>query len=140
MHKLALNNKTPGSEYNDEVLEDSPKVDHHFLFFFNNARIVLSDRTNSATKVAEYFSKDTEQVNCEMYQLNIALKYGFGLLENTRSTISVDDNGLRIKLNNSKWMRVSEIVTNGGTFPQYTELIQKLISIRTYFDHPQRFQ
>jgi hypothetical protein len=36
---------------------------------------------NAATKVAEYFSEDTEQVNCEMHQLNTAMKYGFGLLE-----------------------------------------------------------
>ena len=120
--KMTLNNKMYGSEYNAGILKDRIKAYYHFDLP-NNARTVVSDTTNAATKVAEYFSKDTEQVNCEIYQLNIALNYGFGLLENTRSTISVDDNGLRIKLNNSKWMRVSEIVTNGGTFPQYTELI-----------------
>ena len=55
---------------------------------------------NSAAKVAKYFSEDAEQVNCEMYYFNSAMKYGFGVSENTRSTIAVDDNGLRIKLIN----------------------------------------
>ena len=90
--------------------------------------------------MAEYLSEDAEQVNCEMHQLNNAMKYGFGILENTRSTISVDENGLQIKLSSLKWKHVSKIITPGGVFPQGKELIHKLISIATYFDHPQRFQ
>ena len=54
------------------------------------------------TKVAEYLSEDAEQLSCEMHRLNIAMKYGFGLLENTRSTIAVDENGLQIKLSHLK--------------------------------------
>ena len=57
---------------------------------------------NAATKVAGYFSEDAEQVNCEMHQINRDMKYGYGLLENTRSTITVDENGIQIKLSNSK--------------------------------------
>ena len=91
--KMALNNKTHGAEYNAEILEDSLKSDHHFDFP-NNKRTVVSNTTNTATKVVKYFSEDAEQVNYEMHQLNSAVKYGFGVLENTRSTIAVDDNGI----------------------------------------------
>ena len=104
--KLMLNNKTHGSDYNAEILEDSLKADYHFDFP-NNSRTVVSNTTNAVTKVADYFSEYTEQVNCKMHQLNGAIKYGFGPLENTRSTIAVDDNGLQIKLSNSKWKCVS---------------------------------
>ena len=52
--------------------------------------------------MAEYLSEDAEQLSCEMHRLNIAMKYGFGLLENTRSTIAVDENGLQIKLSHLK--------------------------------------
>ena len=75
---LKLNNRTHGSEYNTEILEDNLKADHHF-YFPKNARTVISNTTNSATKVADYFSEDAEQVNCEMHQLNSTMKYGFGL-------------------------------------------------------------
>ena len=81
--KLKLNKKTHGSEYNAEILEDSFKAYYHFDFP-NNSRTIVSNTTNAATKVAEYFSEDAEQVNCEMHQLNGTMKYGFGLLENTR--------------------------------------------------------
>jgi hypothetical protein len=136
---LTLNNKTHGSEYNAEVLDDNLKADYGFDFS-KIARTVVSDTTNAATKVAEYFSEDAEQVNCEMHQLNTAMKYGFGLLENTRSSIFLDANNQKVKLANGKWMRVSEIVTPGGAFPEGKELIKKLSSIATYFDHPQRLE
>ena len=32
------------------------------------------------------------------------------------------------------------MITPGGEFPQGNELIQKLTSIATYFDHPHQFQ
>ena len=68
------------------------------------------------------------------------MKYGFGMLENTISTIVVDKNGLRVKLINSKWKCVSDIVTPGGSFPQGKELMYNLTDVVTYFDHPQQFQ
>ena len=81
--------------------------------------------------MAEYFSEDAEQVNCEMYELNSAMKYGFRLLENIILTIAVDDNGLQIKLINPKLKCVSDIVTPGGAFTQDKELIKNLNSIAT---------
>ena len=54
---LKLNNKTHGSEYNAEILEDSLKEDYHFDFP-KNARTVVSDATNADTKVAKHLSKD----------------------------------------------------------------------------------
>ena len=68
------------------------------------------------------------------------MKYGFGLLENTRLTIAGNNNGLRIKLSNSKWKHVSDIVTPGGLFPQGNELINKMTYIPTHFDQPHRFE
>ena len=80
--KLMLNNKTHGSEYNDEVLEGSLKA-YYYFDFLNNARTVIRNMENSAIKVADYFSEYSEQVNCETNQINGAMKYGFGMLENT---------------------------------------------------------
>ena len=54
---MALKKKTHGSKYNAEILDDSLKADYHFDFP-NNARTVVSDTTNAATKVAKYFSED----------------------------------------------------------------------------------
>ena len=113
--KMKLNNKTHNSEYNAEILENSLKADYN-CDYTNNERTVISDTINASTNVTGYFSEDTEQVNSEMHHLNSAMKYGFVMLENTRSTIAVDKNGLRIKLSNSKWKCVSEIITPGGAF------------------------
>ena len=73
--------------------------------------------------MVEGFSEDAEQVNCKMHQLNSVMKYRFGMLENTRSTIAVDNNGLRVNPSNSKWKLVSEIVNTSGVFTQGKELI-----------------
>jgi hypothetical protein len=128
--QLTLNNKTHGSEYNTEVIENILKANYVFDFP-KNARTVGSNTMNVTAKVAEYFSEDAEQVNCEMHQVNTALKYGFGLLENTRSTIFLDENGQRIKLPDGEFKLVSEIVTPGGAFPEGKDLIKKLTSITT---------
>ena len=109
------NNKTHGSEYNSGVLEDSIKADYQ-IYFPKNERTVVSDTINASTNMAEYFSEDSEQVNCEIHHLNSAMKYEFGLLENTRLAIAVDENGILINLSNSKYNHVSDIVTPGGAF------------------------
>ena len=114
--KLTLKNKTYGSDYNAETLEYSLKVYYHFDFP-NNARTFVSNTTNAATKVAKCFSLDAEQIKCEIHQLSGAMKYGFGLLENTRSDQAVDDNGHRIELSNSKLKHVSDIFTPVSAFP-----------------------
>ena len=95
--KLILNNMTHGSEYNAKSLEDILKANYH-LNFPNNATTVINNTMNDATKVFKYFSKDSEQVNCEMHHLNSAMKYILGLPENTISTIAVYDNGLWVNL------------------------------------------
>ena len=59
------------------------------------------------------------------------MKYGFRLLENIILTIAVDDNGLQIKLINSKLKCVSDIVTPGGEFTKGKESIHNLNSIAT---------
>jgi hypothetical protein len=107
------------------------------FYFPKDARTVFSDMMNATTEVAEYFSEDAEQVNYEMHQLSTAMKYGFGLFGNTRSTIFLDANGQRVKLPNGKFKCVPKIMTPSDAFPEGKELIKKLTSIATYFDHPQ---
>ena len=119
---MTFNKKTHGSEYNAESLEDRLMADYHFDFP-KNSMTVTSDTNNAATKGFEYFYEDSEQVNCEMHHLNSAIKYGFVILENTRSTSTVDENRIWIKLSNSKCKRVSDTFTPGGTFPEGKELI-----------------
>ena len=85
--KITLNKKTHGSEHNSENLEDRLKADYSFDFL-KNARSVVTDKANSATKVDGYFFEDAEQVNCDIHHINSAMKYVFVLLENTRLTIS----------------------------------------------------
>jgi hypothetical protein len=75
-----------------------------------------------------------------VHQLNTAMKYGFGLLENTKSTIFLAANGQRVKLPNGKFKRASDIVTPGGPFPEGKDLIKKPTSIAAYFDQPQRLE
>ena len=53
---MTLNNRTHGSEYNAEILEDSLKADYHFDFP-NNERTIVSDTTNASTKVAKHLSR-----------------------------------------------------------------------------------
>ena len=77
--KLTLNNNTRGSHYNAEILEEILKADYHF-YFPTNSITVISDTTNADTKVDNYFSEDTEQVNSEMHHLNSAMEYGCGML------------------------------------------------------------
>ena len=137
--KLTLNNKNHGSEYYTEILEDSLKADYHFDFP-NNAKTFVSNTTNDATKVADYLSEDAKKVNLEMYQLNSAMKYGFGPLENKILTIAVDGNGIQMNKSNSKWKCEYEIVNLGGAFLQRKELIQKMTSTETYFDQLHCFQ
>ena len=110
LHILALN-----ITLNKNTLEDGFTSDYPFDST-KDTRNVVSDTTNASTKVAEYFSEDAEQVNCKMQHLNSAVKYGFDLLEIKISTIAVDQILLRIKLSNSKWKCVSEIITPGGAF------------------------
>ena len=95
--KLELNNKMHGSDYNAEILEYSLKADHHFDSP-KNTRTVARDTNNASTKVAKYFSDYTEQFNSETHHLNSAMKYGFGILDDKKSTIAVYENGIKIKL------------------------------------------
>jgi hypothetical protein len=68
------------------------------------------------------------------------MKYGYGILKNTRSSIVSDANGKKVKLPNGKFKRSTEIVTPGVPFPEGNELAKNLTAIATYFDHPQRLE
>jgi hypothetical protein len=90
--KLTLNNVTHNSKYNANVLDTRLKAIYGYDFAASYCTVV-SDTTNSATAVAKFFSSEAEQVNCEMHQVNSCMKYGYGILENTRSSIVSDANG-----------------------------------------------
>jgi hypothetical protein len=79
-------------------------------------------------------------VNCEIHQVNSCMKYGYGILDNTRSSIVSDTSGHKVKLPNGKFKRSTEIVTPCGPFPEGNELVKKLTANATYFDHPQRLE
>jgi hypothetical protein len=68
------------------------------------------------------------------------MKYGYGILMNTRSSIVSDANGKKVKLPNGKFKRSTEIVTPGGPFSEGNELVKKLTAIATYLDHPQQLE
>ena len=77
-------------------------------------KLVASDTTNLATDVARFFSPSTVQVNCEMHQLNLCLKYGFGICKNYRSEEILDENGVVIRNYSGKKVIRKVVVTLGG--------------------------
>ena len=59
-------------------------------------KLVASDTTNLATAVEHFFSHRIVLVDCEIHQLNLCLKYGFGICDNYRSKDMLDKNGVVI--------------------------------------------
>jgi hypothetical protein len=137
--KLTLKNVTNNSNYNANVLDTELNAVYGFVFAASYCTVV-SDTTNSATAVAEFFSSEADQVNCEMHQVYSCMKYGYGVLQNTRSSIVSDANGQKLKLLTGKFKSSTESVIPGGPFPEGNELVKNLTAIATYFDHPQRLE
>ena len=81
---LILNIVSHSSNYNADLLQKRLKETFE-LEISQFAKSVASDTTNLATSVARFFSPRAVQVNCEMHQFNLCLKYGFGICENYRS-------------------------------------------------------
>lgn len=91
-----------------------------------HAAFITSDTTNSARVVSTFFD-EAEQVDCTMHRLNLALLYGFGLRENTRTDRATG---------------VVSYVTPGsaGPFHDGTRLIKGLRSLAKYFGTGQRLE
>jgi hypothetical protein len=135
--RLINNNKTHESRYNAHLIQEK-LMDSYMFDFTKHTRAIISDTTNSAKAVSRYFSDEAEQVNCDMHQLNSCLKYGFGMLENVKQVSVLDDNGLPIIGENGKPVKVTKVVTPGGSFPEGQVVLDKVRAIAKYFDHAQR--
>ena len=93
LYRLAValipNNVRHSSNYNadllQKILKETFKLDISLF-----TKLVASDTTNSETAVARFFSPRAVQVDCEMHQLNLCLKYGFGVCENYKSESMLD--------------------------------------------------
>ena len=78
---LIPNNMSHSSNYNADLLQKILKETFE-LDISRFTKLVVSDNTNLAIAVARFFSPRAVQVNCETHQLNLCLKYGFGICEN----------------------------------------------------------
>ena len=75
---LITNNVSHSSNYNADLLRKL-LMEMFELEISLFTKSVASDTTNSATAVARFFYPSSVQVDCEMHQLNLCLKYGFGI-------------------------------------------------------------
>ena len=84
------------------------------MYIYQFTKSVASDTTNSATAVSHFFSPRAAQVDCEMDQLNLCLKYGFRLYDNCRSENMLEKNGVVICNFSGNKVTCKVIVTPGG--------------------------
>ena len=134
---LILNNVSHSSNYNADLLQKRLKETFE-LEISQFSKSVASDTTNLATSVAHFFSPRAVQINCEMHQLNLCLKYGFGICDNYRRKEILDENGVVIRNYSGKKVIRKVIVTPGGSFLEREALAKKLKALANYFDSPQR--
>ena len=73
--------------------------------FSASLNTIVSDTTNSAKSVANWFTEDAKQVNYEMHQLNSCLKYAFGILENKKKVPVCDEKGSFVLDSNGKTVK-----------------------------------
>ena len=113
--KLIPNNVRHSSNYNADLLQKIPKETLKLeIYLFT--QLVASYTTNSETAVSLFFYPRDVQFDCEMHQLNLCLKYGFGVCDNYRSKDMLDKNGVIILNSSGKKVIRKVIVTPGGSF------------------------
>ena len=141
LYRLAVvlipNNVSHSSNYNVDLLQKILKETFELeISLFTKS--MASDTTNSTTAVARFFSPSAVQVYCEMHQLNLCLKYGFGICDKYKSEYMLDNNGVVIRNSSGKKVIWKVIVTPGGSFLEGEALVKKLKALANYFDSPQR--
>ena len=134
---LEKNNVSHHADYNAVLLEYSFLRNYDFDFA-PWCRTVVSDTTPSATNVASQLSEDAEQINCEMHELNSCLKYGYGILENTRTKYARNEDGTFAYNDQNQRFKVTTVTTPGGEFSEGKRIISALQDIAKYFGTPQR--
>lgn len=89
------------------------------------AQYIVSDTTASARKVSETFGGSV-QTDCAMHRLNLCIAYGIGLKENTKTTMTTNQNtGQREK--------IARIVTQDGALPEGGAVIKKMRVLNNFF-------
>ena len=134
---LIPNNTSHSSNYNVDLLQKILK-DKFELDISRFTKLLASDTTNSETAVTCFFSPRSVQVDCEMHQFNLCLKYGFGIFKNYRSNDMLDENGVVIRNSSGKKVIRKVIVTPVGSFFEGEALVKKLKALANNFDSPQR--
>ena len=84
--------------------------------------------------MARFLSPRAVQVDCEMHQLNLCLKYGFVIYDNYRSEDMLDKNGVVIRNSSGKKVIRKVIVTPGGSFLEGESLVSKFKALANYID------
>ena len=136
---LVKNNVSHEAKYNAVLLEHSLLKQYKFDFS-QWCRSVVSDTTNCALNVGQEFSKDSDQVYCEMHELNSCLKYGYGLLENKRTKFARNEDGTFAVDKEGQRYKVTSITTPGGEFRDGNRIFQSLQNIAKYFGTAQRME
>ena len=129
LYRLAVtfitNNVSHSSNYNayllQKILKETFELD---ISWFTKS--VASDTTNLETAVERLLSTRAFQVEREMHQLNLCLKYGFGICEIYRSKDMLDENGVVIRNSIGKKVIRKFIVTTSGLFLEGEDLVKKL--------------
>ena len=125
------------NKYNVDLLQKILKETFE-LYISQFTKSVARNTTNSATSVARFFSSRAVQVDCKMNQLNLCLKYCFGICDIYRSKDMIDMNVVVIRNSSGKKVICIVIVTPGGYFLEGESLVNKLKALASYFDSPQR--
>jgi hypothetical protein len=133
------NNLSHKAELNATLMEHS--LLKHYQFDFSQwCYSIVSDTTSSAVNVAEEFSDDTKEVNCTMHKLNSSLKYGYGLLENTKTRFARNEDGTNAVNTEGNHYKVTSIITPGGEFLDGKHIINALQEIANFFGTSQRLE
>ena len=89
----------------------------------NESTYVAGDTCKAAVNVVDNI--DTDQSDCEMHVANLALGYGFGTKENTRTKQEAD----------KTWQmkNVTTIITPGGVFPDQEQIVKASRKVINFF-------
>jgi hypothetical protein len=114
------------------IVQHAMKTEFHQRYQLDLDKLtssIISDTTPSATNVGKNHFEGAQE-DCDMHVESLILKYGFGLLENTKKEESIQADGTLLKK--------TLIVTPGGPFLTGTRLIANLRKYHGYFNHAQR--
>ena len=92
-------------------------------FMNDESTYIVSDTYKAAVNVADNLYSD--QSDCEMHYVNLALGYGFGIKEDNRTKQEADETG--------QMKKVTTIVMAAGAFPDGERVVKASRKIVTFF-------